>query len=89
MSGILDEQALKNLIRETIREELAAQRPPDEIMSKTEVAELLGCTTRTIGNYMAREGLPYEHRGNLVVFRRSKVLEWHLRNGRKPLSRSA
>lgn len=86
---ILDKEALRSLVRQMVHEEVASLQPPDEIMSKAEVAQLLGYTTRTIGNLMAREGLPFERRGHTtVVFRRSKVLEWHRKHGRKPLVRS-
>ncbi len=87
--SLFDEEALRSLVRKLVHEEVASLQQPEEIMSKAEVAKLLGYTTRTVGNLMAREGLPYERRGHTVVFRRTKVLEWHRNNGRKPLARSA
>jgi predicted transcriptional regulator len=81
---MIDETKLEEMVLRCIRRVLD-ERAIGELMTKTEVAELLECSERTITNYMARKGLPYETRHGRPAFRREQVLAWHVDHG--PLHR--
>ncbi len=81
---MIDESKLEELVLRCIRKVLD-ERAVGELMTKAEVAELLGCTERTVTNYMARNGLPFERRHGRPAFRREDVAAWHIEHG--PLHR--
>lgn len=54
---------------------LAESKPDKRMVGKTEIAEMLGMTIRTVDNWMDRGLLPYFKIGRSVRFRRDDVLQ--------------
>lgn len=53
-----------------------ADLPPDEILTRSEVAQLLRCSEPHVTALIERDGLPAFRLGKLWRFRRSEVLAW-------------
>lgn len=72
---VVSRQELHDLIRDAVRDALDSQRPA-EWLSKAQVAELIGVTTRSVSTYVERDGLPSHRRGGTLRFRRDEVNAW-------------
>ena len=81
---LLDEQKLCDLIKRCIREVLDERQMvvDADIMTKDEIAKLLGVCTRSITTYMKREGMPHTYRNGHPVFKRAEVLPWWRERGK-------
>lgn len=81
---MIDEQRLRTLIKDCIREVLDERQMivDADVLTKDQVARVLGVTIRSVTTYMRREGMPHEIRGGRPVFRREKVLGWWRDRGR-------
>jgi excisionase family DNA binding protein len=55
---------------------LKASIPADEILTRTEVAQLLRCSEPHVTALIERDGLPAFRLGKLWRFKRSEVLAW-------------
>ena len=53
-----------------------ADLPPDEILTRSEVAQLLRCSEPHVTALVERDGLPAFRLGKLWRFKRSEVLAW-------------
>ena len=53
-----------------------ADLPPDEILTRAEVAQLLRCSEPHVTALIERDGLPAFRLGKLWRFKRSEVLAW-------------
>ena len=47
-----------------------------ELVSRKELANRLGCSERTVTNWVSKHGLPYVRKGKRVWFIIERVLEW-------------
>jgi excisionase family DNA binding protein len=66
---------LHSAIREAVREEIGALRPPD-YMTPDQVAAVLGCATESVSTYCTRDGLPCVKIGRIRRFVREDVVAW-------------
>lgn len=75
---------LRALVRDAVREELAAQSPGgSEILSREKVAKLLGCHVRTVSNLVRSKGLPVAFMvGAQPRFKRAEIERWMQERGR-------
>jgi excisionase family DNA binding protein len=73
-------EELRTLVREAVREEIAgpAKAPLPEVMTRSQVADLLGIEEHTVTKYVKTKGLPGERLAGRGPwrFRRSAVLRW-------------
>lgn len=60
---------------------VAAERGED-LLTKHEVAEMLGCCERTISNYMRQQGLTPAKRSGRVMFKRADFFRWAQEHGK-------
>jgi len=81
---VLPISELEALLRRCVREELAERgyAAEHEVMNKEQLAKLFDVTTRTVTNWMAREGLPHKKGpGGLVSFLREEIVAWSKEHG--------
>jgi|GEM_PF-4880530 len=84
---LFDEAKLEELIVRAVRRVLDERRMIVEVdkLSKGQVAELLGVTTRTVTTYMKRNDMPHTWRHHRPEFDRELVLEWWREQMGKPV----
>jgi hypothetical protein len=76
---ILDEAKLEELIERAVDRVLDRRMTAVEagLLTKEQVAVMLGVTPRTITTYQQREGMPYRKRpGGHCEYNRAEVLTW-------------
>lgn len=82
--GSLTTEQLTELFRKVVREELTERgyAAEHEVMNKEQLAKLFDVTTRTVTNWMAREGLPHKKGpGGMVSFLREEIAAWSKEHG--------
>ncbi len=69
---------------EELRERAAA---PQEVLTMPEAAELVGVSERTLRRMVRKRAVPFYRIGpgrRLIRFRRTQLVEWQKRGGKKP-----
>ena len=72
---LISRDDLRKLIADAVRDAMGIGGD-GELLTKDQVANLLNVTSRTISNYVARNGMPHTRRGNRLMFNREQSLNW-------------
>ena len=66
---------IKECISEIIEEKLLKKEPPDELLSRKEVAKLLMISLPTLNKKQKLGKIPYYRMGTRVLFKKSEVMK--------------
>jgi excisionase family DNA binding protein len=82
---VMSPEAVRELVRSVLREELAFQRDAEkDVLTAEQVADLLAVHVKTVAKLVVRDGLPARRLGREYRFNRGEVLEWLAGRAVKP-----